>query len=111
MFFELSQSPFLNSWHQAMVIGFFIMVALSIVIYIVYQVRLAAITDYKAKHDFINTYEIRWYKYVYIAIGIGVGMLVNIYAAGKVHEVGTWFFVRFFIGIAAATLVGYISAL
>ncbi len=32
------------------------------------------------------------------AWGIGVAMIVNIYAAGKVDEVGVWFFVRFFIG-------------
>src|SRR5690242_7125756 len=111
MFFDLTDSPFLNAWHQSMVIGAAIMVLVSILIYISYHVRLASITDYKAKHDFINTYEIRWFKLVYIAIGIAIGMIVNIYAAGKLHEIGTWFFVRLFIGIAAATLVGYISAL
>jgi hypothetical protein len=111
MFSDLTDSPFLNAWHQAMIIGAIVMLASSLLIYIVYKVRLSAINDYKGKHDFINANEIRWYKYVAIAIGIAVGLAVNLYAAGKVHEVGTWFFVRIFIGFAAATLVSYIAAL
>jgi hypothetical protein len=33
------------------------------------------------------------------------------YGAGKVTDLGVWFFVRIFISIAGATLVGYIAAL
>ena len=87
------------------------MFVVGILIYLFYQVRLSSIKDYKEKHDFINTNEIKWYKYVFYAFGIAVAMIVNIYAAGKVTEIGLWFFVRFFMGIAAATLVGYVAAL
>src|SRR5688572_18767827 len=111
MFVDLSDSPFLNAWHQAMILGAGGMVLVCVLIYILYKVRLSAISDFKGKHDFINSSEIRWYKAIAISFGIGVGMIVNLYAAGKVHEVGTWFFVRLFIGIAAATMVGYIAAL
>lgn len=108
---ELADTPFLNAWHQAMIIGAGLMIVLCIVMFILYKVRLAAITDYKAKHDFINTNEIRWYKWIFIGFGVAIGMVVNLYAAGKVHEIGTWFFVRFFIGVAAATMVSYIASL
>jgi hypothetical protein len=94
-----------------MIVGAVAMLLLAILVYILYKVRLAAITDYKGKHDFINLNEIKWYKIVFVVLGVGVGMIVNIYAAGRVHEVGTWFFVRLFIGIAAATMVSYIAAL
>jgi hypothetical protein len=104
-------SPFLDAWHEAMPIGALIMVVIGVIIYLIYQARVAAITDYKEKHDFINTWEIRWYKYVFYAWGLGAAMIVNIYAAGKVTEVGVWFFVRIFIGLAAATLIGYVSSL
>lgn len=87
------------------------MVIVGIVIYLIYQSRVMAIKDYKEKHDFINLNEIKWYKFVFYSFGIAVAMIVNLYAAGKVHEVGVWFFVRFFIGAAAATLVGYVAAL
>ncbi len=107
----MTDSPFLDAWHQAMLYGAAAMGVLGIGIYIAYQVRLSSIKEYKEKHDFINTNEIKWYKWVFFAFGIGVAMLVNRYAAGKVNEVGVWFFVRFFIGAAAATLVGYVAAL
>jgi hypothetical protein len=104
-------SPFLDAWHRSMIIGAIIMGVVGIVFYFIYHARLAAIKDYKEKHDFINANEIKWYKYVFYAWGVGVAMIVNLYAAGKVNEIGLWFFVRFFIGIAAATLVGYVAAL
>jgi hypothetical protein len=108
---ELTDSPFLNAFHQAMIYGAGLMVLICFLLFIVYRVRLSAIRDFKDKHDFINKNEIRWYKYIVIAFGVGVGMVVNLYAAGKVPDVGTWFFVRLFIGVAAATMIGYIAAL
>ncbi len=107
----MTDSPFLDAWHQAMLYGAAAMGATGIVIYLVYHLRLSSIKDFKEKHDFINTNEIKWYKWIFYAFGIGVAMLVNRYAAGKVNDVGVWFFVRFFIGAAAATLVGYVAAL
>lgn len=104
-------NPFLDAWHQSMIIGAIIMVVVGIVIYIIYHVRVSAISDYKEKHDFINTNEIKWYKYVFYSFGIAVAMIVNIYASGRLNEIGVWFFVRIFMGAAAATLVGYVAAL
>lgn len=94
-----------------MQIGAGIMAIVAIIVYLVYHARVAAIKDYKEKHDFINLNEIKWYKYVFFCFGISVAMIVNLYAQGRVHEVGVWFFVRFFIGAAAATLVAYVAAL
>ncbi|MEI9921700.1 MAG: hypothetical protein WDO14_23350 [Bacteroidota bacterium] len=107
----IPHSAFLDAWHQAMIYGAIVMCLVAVLIFIIYQVRLSAIRDYKEKHDFINTNEIKWYKYVFYAFGVAVAMIVNIYAMGKVNEIGVWFFVRFFIGIAALTLVGYVAAL
>jgi hypothetical protein len=104
-------SAFLDAWHQLMIYGAIGMCVVAVLIYIIYQVRLSSITDYKQKHDFINANEIKWYKYIFFSLGVAVAMVVNLYAQGKVNEVGVWFFVRFFIGIAALTLVGYVAAL
>jgi hypothetical protein len=108
---SLPHSPFLDAWHYAMIYGAIAMGLLGILIYIVYQVRVSAISDYKQKHDYINANEIKWYKYVFYAFGLGAAMVVNLYAEDKLNEIGVWFFVRFFIGLAAATLVGYVAAL
>jgi hypothetical protein len=107
----MKDTPFLDAWHQSMPIGAALMGIVGLVIYLIYQARVTAIKDFKEKHDFINLNEIKWYKYVFLCFGIGVAMIVNLYAAGKVHEVGVWFFVRLFISGAAATLVTYVAAL
>lgn len=87
------------------------MVLIGLLIYTIYKIRVSAISDFKAKYDYINANEIKWFKITFYCFGIAIGLIVNLYAAGKVHDVGVWFFVRFFIGASAATLVGYISAL
>jgi hypothetical protein len=104
-------SPFLDAWHQSMIIGAIIMVIVGIAIFLIYQLKLSSVRGNKEKHDFINANEIKWYKWVFYAFGISVAMVVNLYASGRLHELGVWFFVRFFIGCAAATLVGYVAAL
>jgi hypothetical protein len=50
----LDDSPFLNAWHNAMIVGAALMLVVCIAMYILYKVRVAAITDYKEKHDFLN---------------------------------------------------------
>lgn len=94
-----------------MIVLAIVMFAIGILIYLVYKFRLSLVTDYKAKHDFINTKEIKWYKAMLYAFGLGVAMIVNMYGAGKVTEMGVWFFVRLFMSLAGATLVGYVGSL
>ncbi len=105
------QNSFLDAWHNAMVVGGIIMFAIGIIIYLIHQLRVASIRDFKEKHDFINANEIKWYKYTFYSFGLGVAMFINLYAAGKVGDIGVWFFVRIFISLAGATLVGYVATL
>ncbi|HEX5172147.1 MAG TPA: hypothetical protein VFW11_23385 [Cyclobacteriaceae bacterium] len=106
-----SSSPFLAFWNYAMVVGAGIMIISGIVIYIVHKVRVAAISDYKAKYDYLNTQEIKNYKYVFLCFGIAALLLINLYGSGSLNEMGVWFFVRFFMSIAGGTLVAYVSYL
>ncbi|MBK5278072.1 MAG: hypothetical protein JJE09_04325 [Bacteroidia bacterium] len=92
-----------------MIIGAIISIAISILIYLFYNLKVSMIADNKEKYEYINKSEIRWYKWMFYALGLGLGMPINLYGAGK--EVGTWFFVLFFISIAGATLVGYVASL
>ena len=43
----------------------------------------------------------------------GIGLLINLYGSGErvLNNVGVWFFVRIFFGIAGATLVAYVAKL
>ena len=106
-----SATPFLNFWHIAMIVGAAIMFLSGVVIYVVHKVKASAIKDYKHRYDYLNSKEIRNYKFVALCFALAVMMLINMYGMTKIDEMGVWFFVRFFISIAGGTLVGYVSYL
>ncbi|MEZ4972542.1 MAG: hypothetical protein R2820_04495 [Cyclobacteriaceae bacterium] len=108
---EAPSSPFLDAWHDSMIVLSIVMFAAGIIVYLVYKMRVSLIKDFKEKHDFINANEIKWYKVVFYIFGLGVAMLINLYGAGKVTDMGVWFFVRIFMSLAGATLIGYVGSL
>ncbi len=108
---EIPESPFLAAWHNTMIILAIVMFAVGVVIYLIYKLKVSLIHDYKEKHDFINNNEIKWYKSVLYVFGLGAAMIVNLYGAGKITEMGVWFFVRLFMSLAGATMVGYVGSL
>jgi hypothetical protein len=108
---EAVNSPFLQTWHQVMIIGAFVMLLAGIALYIIHQVRVASIQDYKAKYDFINTRESRNYKGVFLCFGLAVALAINLYGMGENLNMGLWFFIRLFISVAGGTLVVYVAYL
>jgi len=104
-------SPFLDLWHLAMITGAIVMTAAAIGIYIVHNIRIAAIRDYKGKYNYINEKEIKNYKRVFVCLGLATMLLINIYGMGKLHNIGVWFFVRLFISVSGGTLVAYVAFL
>ncbi|HTJ51627.1 MAG TPA: hypothetical protein VL443_19340 [Cyclobacteriaceae bacterium] len=108
---NIPQSPFLVFWHNSMMIGVFIMLALGVIIYLMHKLKMASITDLKAKYDYASQREIKNYKLVFLCFGLAAMLFINLYAKGKVKEVEVWFFVRLFISIAGGTLVGYVAFL
>lgn len=102
---------FLNIWHDAMMIGLIVFVALSLITFLIYNIRVASISDYKIKHDFINASEIKWLKRVVLIFGIGIACLINLYGASKFNQLGVWFGVRIFMSIAGATTIYYSASL
>jgi hypothetical protein len=105
------ESPFLAVWHDAMIIAAIFFFALGVLLYFIHRFRVSSIANYHDRYDFINTREIGWYKLVFHSFGLGIAAIINLYGAGKVTEMGVWFFVRIFISVAGGTLVGYIAAL
>jgi hypothetical protein len=106
-----SPSSFLDYWHYAMIVGAVVMASLAIVIFIVHNLRISTIRDYKGKYDYINTYEIKNYKKVFLCFGIAAMLVINLYGMGKLVNLGVWFFVRLFISVAGGTLVAYVAFL
>jgi hypothetical protein len=109
----LQQTPFIEGFHQTMIIGAIGFVVLGFIVYAFYQIRVSMIKDFKEKHDFISVNEISWLKRVFFCFAISVGMVINLYGMGKTNlgDVGMWFFVRLIMGIAGGTLVATVSAL
>jgi hypothetical protein len=104
-------SPFLDLWHLAMITGAIVMTAAAIGIYIVHNIRIASIKDYKGKYNYINENEIKNYKRVFVCFGLATMLLINLYGMGKLHNIGVWFFVRLFISVSGGTLVAYVAFL
>jgi len=104
---------FLEAWNATMVMGVVVMFTLGILIYLIYQLKVSLIKEFKEKHDFINSYEIKWYKFSFYSFGLGAACWINTYGSDKFGnlEVGVWFYVRIFFSLAGATLIGYISSL
>jgi hypothetical protein len=107
----MNAQSFLEAWNTGMFIGMIVMLTAALLVYAVYRLRVSMITDYKEKHDFINTNEIRWYKISFYCLGLAFAMWVNTYGKDKFGEMGVWFYVRFFFSLAGATLIGYVSSL
>ncbi len=108
---NIQSTPFLDVWHQAMLVGAFLLFAAAIGVYIFHHLKVAAISTPKGKYDYISRREIKNLELVFIVIAIGVAMLINRYGMDKLDEMGIWFYVRLFMGFAGGTLVGYIAFL
>lgn len=85
-----------------------LMVVASIVIFILYRIRLGSQSGYKAKWDFMNENQIKYYWYSVLSLAIAVGLVANTIDNHTVALSVIWLFIRMFISIAAGTLVGYI---
>jgi hypothetical protein len=107
----IEPSPFLRAFNNAMILGAIFMVAAGVLVYLFHSLRVSMITDYHMKYNYINTKEIKNYKWVYYCFAAAGMLLINLYQAEKMKEVELWFFVRLFMGFAGGTLIGYVAYL
>lgn len=108
---DSTSKAFLELWHDLMLIGSILMATMSLLIYFIYQLKVSSIADLKAKYDFINRSEIRWYKWVFFLLGGGAAMAINLYGKDELSTISVAFFVRLFFSVAGATLIAYIASL
>ncbi|HNP17253.1 MAG TPA: hypothetical protein PKL31_02360 [Fulvivirga sp.] len=108
---ESTPNEFLQFWQMLMPIGAISCVGIAIIIYLIHQIRVSGIKDYKAKYDYLSVSEIKAYKIAIVFIAIAFGLVVNMYGRDMIIFDVVWFSVLIFISIAGATLVGYIGAL
>lgn len=106
-----SQKAFLDLWHDIMLMGSILMIALSLITFLIYQLKVSSISDLKIKHDFINASEIKWLKWVFHFLGAAAALAINLYGRDEMTSTSVAFFVRLFFSVSGATLIGYIAAL
>jgi len=102
---------FLDIWHDVMLIGSILMIAMAIITFLLYRLKVSSISDLKRKHDFINASEIKWLKWVFHFVGLSAAMAINLYGKDDLTALSVAFYVRLFFSIAGATLIGYIATL
>ncbi len=108
---EVAPSPFLTAWNDAMFLAVIVSATLTVLIYLLYHLRVSLLKEPKEKFDYINANEILWYKRVFFFIGLTLACAINMYGYGRFTELGLMFFVRLFLSIAFATLISYVAAL
>ncbi len=99
---------FVNAWHQIMVIAAIVSLVVSVIIFIIYKVKLGAIKSYKGKYDFILRNQIKNYQYFYFAIAAAIFFYGNTVGDVTVTKSLVYIFVRLFISLCVAVLFGYV---
>lgn len=95
-----------------MIVGAIIAFTGGVIIYLLHNLRVASIRDFKAKYDYINSHEVRWYKWTFYCFGVGIAFLINMYGSGDriLNSVGVWFLSGYFWS-GGGTLIAYVSKL
>jgi hypothetical protein len=103
--------PFLELWHDLMIILAIVTFFGGVIIYLIYHLKVSLRTDFKEKHDFINESEVKWYKWTAYFLASSLAFLVNLYGERSLTEINISFYVRIFFGVSAGVIVGYVSNL
>ncbi|MBM3178462.1 MAG: hypothetical protein FJZ78_10705 [Bacteroidetes bacterium] len=106
-------SPFLQYFYQIVILVSAIASVAGLAVYIFFRARVSGIAGYKEKHDFLANNYYRYLKLTWFFIGLAACCAVNLYEMNNpaLSSVGLWFFVRIFFGLAAGTLIVYVSFL
>ena len=102
---------FLETWNQAMYVLAPILFGLSVVIYIFFKVKLAALKTNKEKYDFISNAEFKFFMASHICIALAIVFLFNTYKSEAVSHSWMWFAIRLFISVCIGTLHIYVAQL
>jgi len=101
---------FAGIWDMVMKFATIISLAISLVIFILYVIKVSSIRNPKDKYDFLSTREVKYFWYSIIFIAIAVFFITNTLKSNTQLTIG-WFIIRMVISIPIATLVAYVPYL
>ena len=99
---------FVEEWHLITLFSAYTFFILSVVITVIYFIRLSLLRGNSKKYDFINKNEARFFWYSLLFVVIGIGALINsgielVLATGNLFE----FFMGVFMAGIISTILGY----
>jgi len=98
-------STFFNAWDQYMYIGTAVCVVMGVLILLYHEFKVLQLKDYKAKYDYVNLFEVRYFWYAIIAFIVAAALYANTVATDKILNEGVrWFYVRIFITACFAVI-------
>ncbi len=101
-------SDFIVAWDRYMILGTYTCLSVAVLILLYHEVRILFIRDYKAKYDYVNLNEIRFFWYAVIALITAAAFYANSVGTRMVFsDVTIWFYVRIFM-TASFAVIAYI---
>ena len=100
-----TNTDFIAGWDRYMIMGAYACAGIAVLILLYHEFRIFLIKDYKAKYDYVNLHEIRYFWYAVIALITAVALYVNAIAR-NLHFASPqiWFYVRAFITASFAVI-------
>lgn len=101
-------SDFILAWDRYMILGTYVCLSVALLILLYHEARILMIRDYKAKYDYVNLNEIRFFWYAVIALITAAAFYANSVGTKMVFsDVTIWFYVRIFM-TASFAVIAYI---
>jgi hypothetical protein len=102
---------YLAIWDQIDWLLFGVSLGIALIIFLAYKIKYWSAKELKEKHDLASASETKTYIRANYAIAVAIFWVLNAQETETVALSPIWFFIRLFIGFAAATLYGYIASL
>lgn len=104
-----NHSEFIGSWDQYMTTGAYVCIGIAVLVFLYHEYRIFLIKDYKAKYDYVNLNEIRFFWYSVIALILAAAFYANSIGTKMIFsDVTIWFYVRIFMTASFAVVAYFI---
>ena len=102
-------SAFLDSWHGYMYSGAAFCFGVAILLLGYHELRIFMLKDYKAKYDYVNLHEVRYFWYSVMMMVFAAAFFGNTVGSQAIQEQGhRWFYVRLFISVSFVIIAYFV---
>lgn len=105
----MEDTTFVTQWDHCMTMASMACIVIAVLILLYHEFRVMQIKDYKAKYDYVNLNEVRYFWYAMLTLIIAAAFYANSVGTEKIITRGQlWFYVRLFITVSFV-LIGYFA--